>query len=161
ILKGNSDGVKACASEHLAQLGCTGQISGVDGIDLRLRLRNGCARLESTEVPPVVRVTLGSVLSGQRQRLPHLHVRIDKRELRWHHADDGVALSVDAHLAADRIGVAEEPVLKSGAQYHDAVSAGDLLIVRERAAVAGTYPDEPEERRRRLHRVHTLRYAVG
>ena len=146
--------------ERLAQLRVAYKAGRVDRVDLCLRLRHGCARFEAPDVHPVVRVKLGAVSGGERQRQPELGVRIDERERLRHDADDRMRFAVDPNVASGGAASPEELLRESGAEDGHTVAARRLFLVGDRTTLGGRRADQAEEGRGHVHRMDALGHAV-
>ena len=153
-------GVQAGRFDHLFRLGDALQVGRAERIDLRLRLRERGIARQASEIRPVVRVALCLLLIGEGEGQPRLHLRIDQREVGRHHADDAVRLAVDAQVASNCIGIAEEPLAQPVAQDDDMILPQLTFVVGEGAPDPRRHADQAEERRRDLHGVDALGCAV-
>ena len=83
ILQRRDDRVEARVGEELGVLRKALEVSGVDRVDLLLRLLHRRAGLEASDVSPVVAVALlvALLLRGKRRRQPEQHLGLREREV--------------------------------------------------------------------------------
>src|SRR5207248_2404696 len=98
---------------------------------------------------------MGTVLD--RHRRPHLRV-LRKLETRWHHADNRLAITLDADRAADDGGVATEAIAPEiVGDDHDGTPARLFIAGAERAAELWSHAERVEERHRHVRGLETQR----
>ena len=143
VLHRRDDGVEPRVGEELGVLREALEVSGVDGVDLLLRLLHRRAGLEASDVAPVVAVALlvALLLGGKRGRQPQLNLWLREGEVPGHDADDRVGLAVDPEVPAGDLRIAAERRLPERVAQDDLLLVADFaFFVRERATEPGGMP---------------------
>ena len=131
----------------------------VQGVDACLRLRQRGAGREPADLLVVLAVAgfFGTLLVGEREGHPDSQIGIEEGEIRRQHADHFVELVVETEIAADdAVDAAGLALGERVAEDGDLVTPQLALVLREQPAAHGGRPQDAEERRRHLHRGHTL-----
>jgi len=76
------------------------EILAVQSVDLCLSLLQGRARLQASDVIPVVAVMNGLLFGSEGERHPQANVRVNKSKFGSHHADDFEGPAADAQFSA-------------------------------------------------------------
>jgi hypothetical protein len=151
--------MEARVDEEFPVLGKAIEISGVERVDLLLRLLDCRAGLQFGDVLPTVAVALvvGLLLRSERKGAPKadLLLVVEKRECPRHHPDDGVGLAIEPHVAANNLRIAAKRTLPEPIAEHDPMLVPDLAFgVHECSAKRGGDTERAEEGRRDLHYEH-------
>ena len=136
------------------------EVRGVDRIQLALRLLERGARLQPSNLLPVVAVPgfVGLVARGERGGAEELQIGIEEDELPGQHADDLVGLAAQPDVLPDGVvAAAKQPLPGSVRKDDDFLLAQLALRLREELATIRLRAKHPEERRRDEHRLDCVR----
>ena len=163
----------AKAGRRLIVIRKSGQPTGDNGIDLRLRLRKRYPWLQPANDAVAARAARLQIVLGEGNRLPEidllsesaaLHVEQGQRKLEFlrHDPDDREAASIERELLSDEFGIGVEPALpKALTDYDHVVVALTKLVWRKGAAAHGLNAEHGKQTRGHDGAGDPLRHFTG